>query len=125
MKKQIAIVVGVLVVILAGAFFARKDTKPSVYDSFATCLKDSGAVFYGAFWCAHCREQKEMFGGSVRFIPYVECSTPDGRSQLPVCAEKSITGYPTWIFANGERVSGTMQLAELSAKTGCALPATQ
>ncbi len=125
MKKQITIIVAVLVVVLAGAYFARKDTGPSIYDSFATCLKDSGAVFYGAFWCPHCRDQKEMFGSAARLIPYVECSTPDGQGQLAVCKEKGVTSYPTWIFANGERSNGTVELADLATKTGCVLPTTQ
>lgn len=126
MKKQIIIIIGVLVLVLAGAFFMRKDTGPSIYDSFATCLQDSGAMFFGAFWCPHCRDQKEMFGSASRLIPYTECSTPDGRGQLAVCRDKNVDTYPTWEFADGERVTGTMQLADLSAKTGCELPtATQ
>lgn len=119
------IVVAVLVLVLVGAFFARKDAGPSIYDSFATCIKDSGATFYGAFWCPHCREQKTMFGSSAKLLPYVECSTPDGQSQLTVCKEKGVSSYPTWIFANGSTTTGTIQLAELASKTGCQLPAIE
>ncbi len=122
MKKQIAIIVGVLILVLAGAFFAQKDTGSNVYDSFATCIKDSGATFFGAFWCPHCREQKAMFGNSAKLLPYVECSSPDGQTQLAVCKDKGVGSYPTWDFANGERVNGSMELEDLAAKTGCVLP---
>lgn len=125
MKKQIAIIVGVLILVLAGAFFAQKGTAPSIYDSFATCIKDSGATFYGAFWCPHCREQKTMFGSSAKLLPYVECSTPDGQSQLAVCKDKGVSSYPTWDFANGERVNGSIELSDLAEKTGCPLPDTK
>ena len=96
---------------------------PSKLDGFAQCLKDKGAVFYGAFWCPHCIDQKKMFGAAKRFLPYVECSTPNGNSQMPVCMEKNITGYPTWYFADGTQESGTLELARLAEKTGCVLPA--
>lgn len=123
MKKQITIVIVTLVVVLGIAvFFAQKESAPGQYDTFATCLKDSGAKFYGAFWCPHCREQKEMFGNSAKLLPYVECSTPDGQNQTAACAEKEIKSYPTWIFANGEIGNGTLPLIDLASSTGCALP---
>lgn len=123
MKKQILIVIAVLVVVLGIAiFFAQKDSAPGQYDTFATCIKDSGATFYGAFWCPHCREQKAMFGNSAKLLPYVECSTPDGQSQTSICIQKEIKSYPTWIFANGEIGNGTQQFASLASSTGCALP---
>lgn len=122
MKKQITIVIAVLVLVLVGAFFARKNTAPGQYDTFATCIKDSGATFFGAFWCPHCREQKAMFGNSARLLPYTECSTPDGQNQTAVCKENNISSYPTWQFANGERSNGTLPLADLAQKTGCELP---
>ena len=57
------------------------------YDTFAQCLKDQGATFYGAFWCPHCKDTKALFGSSVNLLPYVECSTPDGNGQLQVCKD--------------------------------------
>lgn len=97
-------------------------TVPGKYDQFATCLKDRGATFYGAFWCPHCQRQKALFGNSVKLLPYVECSTPDGKSQTPICVDKKITGYPTWEFADGSRLNGEIPLETLAEKTGCSLP---
>lgn len=95
---------------------------PGKYDEFAVCLKDKGAVFYGAFWCTHCQAQKKLFESSVKLLPYVECSTSDGQGQLQVCKDKKIEGYPTWIFADGSILNGQVPLATLSEKTSCALP---
>lgn len=91
-------------------------------DAFAVCLKDKGAKFYGAFWCSHCQNQKAMFGKSAEKLPYVECSTPDARSQLSECTEKGVKGYPTWVFADGSRLEGEIALTRLAEKTGCELP---
>jgi len=96
--------------------------QPGKLDSFATCLGDTGAKFYGAFWCPHCQSQKALFGNSEKKLPYIECSTPNGQSQLNVCTEAGITGYPTWEFEDGERLGGEISLSTLSEKTGCELP---
>lgn len=95
---------------------------PGKYDEFAMCLKDKGAVFYGAFWCTHCQATKKMFGSSQKLLPYVECSTPDGNGQLAQCAEKKIMGYPTWEFADGSRLTGELSFETLAEKTSCVLP---
>lgn len=90
--------------------------------SFAKCLTDKGAKFYGASWCGHCKNQKEMFGQASEFLPYVECSAPDGKSQTAICKENNITSYPTWVFADGTSQSGELSLQTLTEKTGCQLP---
>lgn len=111
------------VAVIAGIFFlVSANSKPGKLDEFAQCLKDNGAVFYGAFWCPHCQNQKAMFGTSQKLLPYIECSTPDGKSQLAVCQEKKITGYPTWEFADGSKESGEVSLEKLAEKTSCPLP---
>jgi len=99
---------------------ASVDT-PGKYDTLAKCLKDKGAVFYGASWCPHCVEQKSEFGTSAHLLPYVECSTPDGKSQTQICADHKIMGYPTWRFSDGSEVTGAQSLETLAKKTGCAL----
>ncbi len=73
------------------------------------------------YWCPHCQAQKKLFSNSTK-LPYVECSTPNGQGQLPICIEAGITGYPTWEFADGTRLDGERTLEELGTKTNCALP---
>lgn len=122
-QKSIFIWSVVGIAIIAGIFFLiPANSKPGKLDEFAQCLKDKGAVFYGAFWCPHCQNQKAMFGKSAKLLPYTECSTPDGRGQLAVCKEKNVSGYPTWEFADGSRESGEVSLQKLSEETGCSLP---
>lgn len=97
-------------------------TLPGKYDDLARCLDEKGAVFYGAFWCPHCQEQKKTFGNSAELLPYVECSNPDGKSQTQVCIDKGIKSYPTWHFSDGSTLNGEQTPAVLAEKTGCALP---
>lgn len=123
-----AIIVGiVLLAVIAGGIviFGSSNGAPGAsgkLDSFAQCIKDSGAIFYGAFWCPHCQAQKKMFGSSAKLLPYVECSTPDGNGQLDQCKTKDVKNYPTWDFPDGSRTTGEQQLALLAEKTKCALP---
>lgn len=116
-----------IVLVLAIALMAygrRQENAPAngALADFATCLKDSGAIFYGTFWCPHCQNQKDMFGGAQKNLPYVECSTADGRGQLPACASENINAYPTWVFGDGSREMGALALTILAQKSGCALP---
>jgi len=77
-------------------------------------LSKSDAKFYCASWCPHCADQKKKFGSSVKRIPYVECS-PGGQQapSAPICKEKNITSYPTWII-NGQRYTGIQELDALA-----------
>lgn len=93
--------------------------RPGKLDTFAQCITDSGAKFYGAYWCPHCQAQKNAFGKSAKLLPYIECSTPDGKGQLDVCKQAGVTGYPTWIFADGTQASGEVPLKNLAEKTNC------
>lgn len=95
--------------------------KPGKYDTVAQCINNSGAKFYGAFWCPHCQATKAIFGKSAKLLPYIECSTPDGKSQLPICTEKEIKGYPTWVFADSTRLTGEQTMQALAEKTNCPL----
>lgn len=104
------------------AWFIITPGKTGPLDGFATCLKDKGAKFYGAFWCPHCRTQKAMFGRSAKLLPYIECSTPNGQSQNQICKDAKIEGYPTWEFKDSSRLSGEIPLATLAEKTACELP---
>ena len=121
MKKSYKwIGLAVLLLFIAGTVYWYK--LPGKLDSFALCLKEKDAIFYGAFWCPHCQKQKQLFGKSAKFLPYVECSTSDGKQQTQVCTLQKIDNYPTWEFADGTRQTGEISLSELSQKTGCPLP---
>jgi thiol-disulfide isomerase/thioredoxin len=101
-------------------------TGPGKYDSFAQCLKDKGATFYGAFWCPHCQAQEKDFQASIQILEniglYVECSTADASGQTQICIDKKIQSYPTWIFADGSQLNGEIPLQQLADKTSCVLP---
>jgi len=98
----------------------------SKYDAFATCINDSGAKFYGAFWCPHCAAQKALFGSAVKLLPYVECSLPDGQTQNEVCNSVGIKSYPTWVFRTSATTTATstgeQSLETLAKATSCVLP---
>ncbi|MEK6871843.1 MAG: hypothetical protein AABX16_02975 [Nanoarchaeota archaeon] len=117
------IIIAVLVLVIVGGYqwYNTREVSSNQYDTFAQCLTEKGALFYGTFWCPHCKEQKKMFGNSIEYVSYIECSTPDGNSQLPVCAAAGIEGYPTWKFADGSELSGKQSFETLSKKTGCAI----
>ena len=114
--KKILLILGILVVIgIAYSFVSGYFVKPDTLDDFAKCLTSKGAVMYGAEWCGHCKEQKEMFGGSFKYVNYVEC--PENQA---LCDQKGITGYPTWII-NGMPYPGVQSFEKLKELTGCSV----
>lgn len=127
--KENKIIIGVSIILaIAIVIFAimnvrgknKLSTEPGLYDSFAQCLTDKGAIMYGADWCVHCKAQKKALGNSFRLIKYVEC--PDN-TQL--CIDKGIQGYPTWLIGTSTKIEGFSEnstMRELSEATGCPLP---
>lgn len=81
-------------------------------------LERSGVKYYGASWCANCREQTRKFGGAANRLPYVECS-PNGRSGGVAfeCISERISGYPTWIIG-GRHYVEVIEPERLAAMTG-------
>ncbi|OHA91912.1 MAG: hypothetical protein A3J09_00160 [Candidatus Zambryskibacteria bacterium RIFCSPLOWO2_02_FULL_51_21] len=122
MNKKIIWVIVLLAAVGGLVWLIRTPGKPGELDAFAQCIKDSGAKYYGAFWCPNCKNQEARFGRSAKLLPRIECSTPDGKGQLPVCQEAKIEGYPTWDFPNGTRQTGNLPLETLSELTNCLLP---
>jgi uncharacterized membrane protein/glutaredoxin len=77
-------------------------------------LSQTNAKFYGASWCPHCNDQKQLFGASARRLPYIECSVGGpGTRQAAVCKEAGVESYPTWVI-NGQRYLGTQTLDALA-----------
>jgi hypothetical protein len=131
MKKALYIIIAVA--IIGGiVWLIMTPGKAGKYDAFAQCIKDKKTVtFFGAFWCPHCQAQKARFGKSAEYLPYVECSTPDGQRQTQECINQGIVTYPTWEFATGTtpsattttRITGEVELEKLAELTQCQLPA--
>jgi hypothetical protein len=93
--------------------------------ALAVHLSRSGAKMYGASWCPHCQQQKEIFGSSSDRLPYIECS-PNGRNspQASECRAAHIQIYPTWII-NGKRIEDVMSLKQLADETGFQMTAAE
>ena len=74
---------------------------PAPVLALAKHLQAVGARMYGAFWCSHCYEQKQMFGRqAMEYVGYVECYPEGYRSGVEMagaCKEADIQGFPTWI----------------------------
>jgi hypothetical protein len=118
------VISGVLIVAaFAFAYYLGNRTQHR-YDGFARCLNDRGVKMYGAWWCPHCVEQKEKFGASFEYVPYVECGVKgDMHATSQACIDQNVHHYPTWQFPpTGERVERIFTLEELSDRTGCSLP---
>lgn len=114
------------VILIAVFGFIIYNHKTSVieggYDKLAKCLAENGVRFYGTTWCSHCKNQKELFGESFKYINYVECAiSGNPRAQTEECKNSRITAYPTWEFSSGERRMGELSFEELSKQSGCPL----
>lgn len=116
------IVAVVIVVVFAGVYFSLRYRQNSRLNAFAQCLTAKQAKMYGAFWCPHCEDQKEKFGSSFQYAPYIECGIKGSKAIAAVCTEAGIKRYPTWVFADGTRVEGEHELQFLADQTGCNLP---
>ena len=81
-------------------------------------LERLGAKMYGAYWCSHCHEQKQIMGAeAMARIPYVECAKNGLNNQQGLCKQKDIPGYPTW-EVGGKLFPGEMELVELEDIVG-------
>ncbi len=114
-KMRIPALVLAVLLLAPGLFGAEVQN----HDKLARCLASKKVTMYGAFWCDHCKEQKELFGSSFRYIPYVECMIEGTRKINEVCKEMGIRRTPTWIFPDGDRREGVVPLDQLAAKSGC------
>jgi hypothetical protein len=115
--------IGLLIVATAGGLYLFvRHKQASRLNAFAQCLSAKGAKMYGAFWCPHCTDQKEMFGSSFTYAPYIECGIKGSRATAQICTDADVKHYPTWVFPDGSRVEGAHSLEFLSQQTGCPLP---
>ncbi len=127
--KQIIVIVGIVCIVIVGMIVAKAFESESPYHNdmlgeFASCISESGATFFGAYWCGHCQAQKRDFGSASDIVPYVECALPGNEGQAEECSLAGITAYPTWVFGNGTKLQGRQTFETLANMTGCPLPVT-
>jgi hypothetical protein len=83
----------------------------------AKALTAKGAIFYGAYWCSHCKDQKAAFSDALQYVTYYECDPQGENPKVKECEAAGIQGYPTWIY-NGDKKEGALTLDELAAWIG-------
>mmetsp|Transcript_10456 Transcript_10456/g.14777 ORF Transcript_10456/g.14777 Transcript_10456/m.14777 type:complete len:286 (-) Transcript_10456:110-967(-) len=106
----------------------RQSTEQAI--ALSLYLKDIGATMYGAYWCPHCQNQREIFGREAwSNVLYVECSVR-GYGYDPTKIPKDVNGFPTWKLANNTTnnfknkkgnimsISGEMPLELIAKKSG-------
>ncbi len=124
MLKTSVLSIVVTVVIITGSMAFQSDhtiridpasiSANSFQLGLARHLGKQRAVMYGSFRCAHCIQQKDLFGDAFVYVKYVECH-PDGQDSNPsLCLEKGIRSYPTWEI-KGRYYKGIQSLEKLSA----------
>ena len=111
-----------IVLLFVGAWCAGWYYRNHKYDSFAKCLATHQARMYGLYWCPHCIEQKEEFGASFKYVPYVECAIKGSSELQPQCKIAGAKLFPAWQFGMDPPKEGVLSLEALSDKTGCSLP---
>ncbi len=111
----VAVLVGIQLVYTL-PYFTKKQEDPYL-QGLAQHLRKH-AVMYGASWCSACAEQKSYFKGSVKRLPYIECSPQGPRGpQAPICVTQGIRSYPTWVI-KGQRYVSVLKPRELARLTG-------
>ncbi|ACL72672.1 vitamin K epoxide reductase family protein [Thioalkalivibrio sulfidiphilus] len=110
-----AVILGTLHVYYSDLLSPREDPR---LEALAQHLTDSGALYYGAYWCPACQQQSRLFRGASDRLPYVECA-PGGRntSMTLQCVNAGVSGFPTWVI-NGRRYQEVLQPEELARRSG-------
>ena len=91
---------------------------PVTKDQFAQCLTTKGMKFYTNAACPFCKQTKQDFGTSFKYVTEVNC---DAQAQL--CRSKPGVGRgPAWEKGNGEIIPGAMDFQSLSYVSSCQKP---
>lgn len=82
-------------------------------------LIEVDAKMYGAWWCPHCHDQKQLFGReAAKTIPYIECDPAGQNPQESLCRSiPEVRSYPTW-EVDGQFYAGTQSLETLATLSG-------
>ncbi|NJK38431.1 MAG: vitamin K epoxide reductase family protein [Oscillatoriales cyanobacterium RM1_1_9] len=113
------VIVGMVTLIGTLAIYApienvSANASNSAQVALAEHLSQADAKMYGAYWCGHCKTQKELFGAeAVKKMPYIECDAGGQNPQPQRCEAAKITSYPTWEI-NGQLYPGVQTLETLA-----------
>ncbi|MEM8640676.1 MAG: vitamin K epoxide reductase family protein [Cyanobacteria bacterium P01_G01_bin.54] len=88
--------------------------------ALAEHLTEMDAKMYGAYWCPHCRDQKNLFGKEAfKKVTYVECAEDAEKDepQPDQCEAAGVQSYPTWEI-DGQMRPGQIPLEQLASLSG-------
>jgi uncharacterized membrane protein len=97
-----------------------KSTSTPAEIKLAEHITQKGTKMYGAYWCSHCYEQKQLFGKQAwAKVNYIECGEDAIKNppQPAVCKQAGVKGFPTWEI-NGKLDPGVKPLAKFAELTG-------
>lgn len=114
--KQTGILLIVAVCVVALLYYLTADRGPGQYDDFAKCLTEKGISMGGTNTCTYCKQQKEMFGKSFKYVDYKNCDY-----EREWCVSNGVRRFPTWVFPDGKAYTGLQNLKALSTLSGCEL----
>ena len=82
-------------------------------------LSTTDARMFGAWWCPHCHDQKQLFGQeAAKNIPYIECAEDGQNPEVRLCrSTPGVEGFPTWVI-DGEYLVGAQPLDRLADASG-------
>src|ERR1700686_2887537 len=85
----------VLIVAAFGLAYYLGNRTQHKHAAFGRCRTERGVKMYGAWWCPRCVEQKEKFGASFQYVPYVECGIKGAlHGRWQACRDANIEHYP-------------------------------
>jgi len=119
--RIIAFAVIVIGIVLLMRMVSGAGQTSEKYDLFAQCLSQKDVKLYSTFWCKDCQKQARKFDAGAKYLPVIECSTPDGKAVSQTCIDAGATTWPVWAFPDGSRLNGVQSLAALARKSGCTL----
>ena len=112
MKKRINWTWVIIAMILIFATYIIFKPSKSIESEIAKCIGEKSTV-YSQLGCSACAKQKELFGGSYRYINEIDCFYDN-----EACIQQEITATPTWII-DGKKYVGVQPIERLQLLTGC------
>jgi len=110
-----------MIAMICAAYLLGRYHKNHRYDSLVECMAAKQVKMYGAYWCPHCADQKDILGASYRFV-YEECGVPGSHEVQRKCLDLGVKLFPTWRFPDGALTPGVFSAEALSLRSGCSLP---